>query len=73
MEEITFSLTEDYIEMLKLLKVTNVCSSGGEAKMLISEGLVRYNGSVDERKRLKVRVGDEVIFDESVRIKVIQG
>ena len=59
-----FTLDTDYIEMVKLLKLTGLCESGGAAKMAIAAGLVEYNGKVDYRKRLKVRKGDRVEFDE---------
>ena len=71
METIQFQLEGEYIEMVKLLKVTNVCSTGGEAKIMIMDEVVTYNGEIDTRKRLKVRKGDVVVFDEQVKIEVI--
>lgn len=65
-----FTLESDYIEMVKLLKITGLCDSGGDAKMVIADGLVEYNGKVDYRKRLKVRKGDRVKFEDNV-IEVI--
>jgi ribosome-associated protein len=44
--------------------------TGGEAQIVVSEGLVKYNGQVDHRKRLKVRQGDVVEFDNN-KIMVI--
>jgi len=63
---INFSLKKDqeYIELYKLLKVTDLCNSGAEAKMFIADGEVLYNNEVDTRKRLKVRVGDVITFNE---------
>ncbi len=66
MNAIEFKIEGDYIEMIKLLKATNLCSSGGEAKMVVTEGLVKYNGVVDLRMRLKVRVGDQVEYEENI-------
>jgi len=71
METIQFQLEGEYIEMVKLLKVTNVCSTGGEAKIMIMDEVVTYNGEIDTRKRLKVRKGDVVVFDEQLKIEVI--
>ena len=48
-----FELEEDFIELFKLLKVTGVAESGGQAKMLIEEGVVKRNGEVELRKRAK--------------------
>jgi ribosome-associated protein len=45
-------------------------STGGEAQLVVTDGLVLYNGEVDYRKRLKVRKGDVVEFDGH-KIKVV--
>ncbi len=67
---IEFKLEGAYIPMIQLLKVTDMVSSGGEAQVVVTEGLVKYNGAIDFRKRLKVKVGDIVEF-EGKKIKVI--
>ena len=48
------------IELYKLLKFENLVQSGGEAKLLISEGYVRVNGEVETRKGKKIFEGDVV-------------
>jgi len=53
----------DYIELHSLLKVTGLCESGGVAKLLIADGLVRVDGAVETRKRCKIRAGQTVDFD----------
>lgn len=59
----------DYIELCDLLKVTGLCSSGGEAKYLIAEGEVQVNGALETRKRCKLRSGAVVRFaDEAIRV-----
>ncbi len=66
---IEFPLQTEYIHLIQLLKVTDLVASGGEAQMVVVEGLVQYNGAVDYRKRLKVRVGDTVTFDmQTIRV-----
>jgi ribosome-associated protein len=60
---ITFAIDGEYIEMVKLLKATGLCSTGGEAKVMVTEGQVKYNGVADTRKRLKVRKGDKVEYN----------
>jgi ribosome-associated protein len=59
---IRFKLTGDYIPMIQLLKATNLVQTGGEAQIVVTQGEVKYNGNVDTRKRLKVKVGDKVEF-----------
>lgn len=53
----------EYIELNNLLKVTGQCSSGGAAKMAISEGLVRVDGEVERRRRCKIRPGQTVEYE----------
>lgn len=60
---IEFKLEGEFIPMIQLLKATGLVQTGGEAQIVVSEGLVKYNGEVDFRKRLKVKVGDHVEFD----------
>jgi len=65
-----FKLEGEFIPMIQLLKAANLVQSGGEAQIVVEAGLVKYNGSVDLRKRLKVRCGDIVEF-KGQKIKVV--
>lgn len=57
------------IELAKLLKYENLVATGGEAKLLITEGHVRVNGEVETRKGKKINVGDVVsLGNESIKI-----
>ena len=59
------------IELYKILKFDNMVQSGGEAKFVIAEGLVRVNGEVETRKRRKIISGDIIEFEgEKIRIIV---
>ncbi len=64
-----FELRTEYIELNKLLKIMNWVGSGGQANQVIEEGLVEVNGSVELRKRNKLRDGDLVVFQGN-RVKV---
>jgi ribosome-associated protein len=59
----TFRIEGEYIELIKLLKVTGLCSSGGMAKIVTSEGKVKVNGAVELRKRCKILKGQRVEFE----------
>ncbi|ATP55390.1 RNA-binding protein [Pedobacter ginsengisoli] len=59
---IQFKLEGEFIPLIQLLKATALVQSGGEAQTVVEDGLVKYNGKVDYRKRLKVRVGDVIDF-----------
>lgn len=59
---IQFKLEGEFIPLISLLKATGSVQSGGEAQTVVEDGLVKYNGVVDYRKRLKVRAGDKIDF-----------
>ena len=63
MKEISFELTGEYIELIQLLKATRIAQSGAEAKIFVEAGLVMLNGTLESRKRAKVRVGDKVLVE----------
>jgi len=58
-----YKINGEYITLIQLLKALNWVENGGEAQAVVTEGLVRYNGQIDHRKRLKLRSGDVVEFD----------
>jgi len=55
--------SREFIELCDLLKIKGLCASGGVAKVVISEGLVKVDGKVELRKRCKIRAGQVVEFD----------
>jgi len=74
MKEIEFVLRpeDEYIELIKLLKLQSVAQTGGHAKMMVEEGSVVVDGVVEYRKRNKLRAGAVVeVAEEGVRILVL--
>lgn len=68
MKEVTIS--NESIELYKLLKLEGLASSGGEAKSVIAEGRVTVNGAVETRKRKKITAGTIVEFEgEQLRVE----
>ncbi|MDB4533354.1 RNA-binding S4 domain-containing protein [Vicingaceae bacterium] len=65
MNHLEFSLSSEYIELIKLLKLLNLVESGADAKIVVEEGLVKYNDEIEFRKRKKLRSGDVVEFNNS--------
>lgn len=53
-------ITHAPVELYKVLKFENFASSGGEAKHMIADGLIRVNGRVETRKRKKILPGDVI-------------
>jgi ribosome-associated protein len=60
---IEFELKGDYIPLIQLLKAANLVATGGEAQIVVAQGQVKYNGTVDYRKRLKVKQRDVVEYN----------
>ena len=63
-------IKDEFIKLCQLLKLAGLVSSGVEAKIVIAEGEVKYNGEVEIRRGKKVYPGDIVEFDGE-EIKVI--
>ena len=51
------------IELCQFLKFGGLTGTGGEAKQVISQGLVLLNGTVETQKRKKLLAGDQVSYD----------
>ena len=58
-------ITEEPVELCRILKFENMVASGGEAKHVIAEGLVKVNGEVETRKRKKIFSGDIIEFNNT--------
>lgn len=55
----------EYIKLDQLLKFAGVVSNGGEAKMLIAEGIVKVNGETELRRGRKLRINDVVVYENN--------
>ena len=56
----------EFIKLDSLLKYAGLCMTGGEAKTLIEEGIVLFNGEVCTMRGKKVRPGDEVALGDTL-------
>lgn len=54
------------VELYKILKFENIASSGGEAKFMIADGLVKVNGVIETQKRKKIYPGDRITINDLV-------
>ena len=62
-------IREEFVELFKILKFEGLVMTGGEAKNVIAEGLVRVNGEMEIRKSKKIVAGDIIEFHrEKMRI-----
>ena len=58
----TVQITQEPVELYKILKFEGLVASGGEAKSVIAEGQVSVNGNIETRKRNKIVSGDIIEF-----------
>lgn len=58
----TIKISTEFIKLQDLLKFASLVGTGGEAKQLIQEGYVIYNGEVCTMRGKKVRPGDRVVL-----------
>jgi ribosome-associated protein len=58
-----FVISGEYIELNKLLKVSGLCDTGGQAKIIIEEESVTVNGEIETRKRRKISSGMVVKYN----------
>ena len=56
----TIEITTEYIKLQDLLKLAGLTYTGGEAKVMVQEGLVKVNGEVCTMRGKKIRPGDRV-------------
>ncbi len=59
----TIEITTEYIKLQDLLKIAGLTYTGGEAKVMVQEGLVTVNGEVCTMRGRKIRPGDTVEFE----------
>ncbi|RDY23424.1 S4 domain-containing protein YaaA [Romboutsia maritimum] len=63
-------IDSEYIKLDQFLKLVDLASTGGHAKFLIQEGVVKVNGEVETRRGKKLRSGD-IVEVEGNKIKVV--
>ncbi len=56
-------IRDEFIRLDSVLKFSGVIGTGGQAKMVIQDGLVLVNGEVCTMRGKKLRQGDTVEFD----------
>ena len=59
----------DFIKLDQFLKFENIAGSGGEAKNMIMDGLVKVNGNTEKARGKKLRKGDVIeVFGEEIKL-----
>ena len=71
MQKAEVVIDTEYISMDKLLKFSGIADTGGQAFLMIEDGIVTLNGVIVTEKRKKVRPGDVVNIDNQVELTVV--
>lgn len=71
MQQVTFELIGEFVELNQLLKLSGLCESGGAGKNIVASGDVRVDGKPELRKTAKIRAGQVVELGD-VRITVVE-
>jgi ribosome-associated protein len=56
----------EYITLGQLLKMTNIISSGAEAKTAVKEMMIFVNGQKEDRRGRKLYTGDVIDVDKKI-------
>lgn len=63
-------IDSEFIKLDQFLKLVDIASTGGHAKFLIQEGLVKVNGEIETRRGKKLRP-DDIVEVEGNTIKIL--
>lgn len=58
------SIDTEFIKLDQFLKYVSVVQTGGQAKMMISEGIIKVNGEVALERGRKIRKNDIVEIED---------
>jgi ribosome-associated protein len=53
---------EEFILLQSLLKISELCETGGDAKIAITSGKVKVDGVTETRRGKKIRAGQTVFY-----------
>ncbi len=68
MQQETFKINGDFIELIGLLKALGIAETGGHAKAIVEDEVVIRNGELETRKRAKLIPGDIIEIAGEMRI-----
>ena len=66
-------ITQQPVELYKILKFEGLVGSGGEAKSVIDQQLVKVNNEMETRRRKKMLAGDTMEFAGEIYRLVLKG
>ena len=70
MKKDNITITTEFIKLDSLLKFANAVATGGEAKQIVQDGLVKVNGETCTMRGKKIRPRDVVEVDGQLELTV---
>lgn len=58
-------INSEFIKLDQALKLGELVESGGHAKIVIQDGLIKVNGIVENQRGKKIKVGDIIEFEKN--------
>ncbi len=66
-------MPEKSIQLDQFLKLNDIVSTGGQAKLLIQRGEVKLNGVIETRRKKKLYDGDIIeLFEQSWVVEFVE-
>ena len=70
MLKVQIAILTEFITMDKLLKFSGVADTGGQAFLMVEDGIIKLNGKLVTEKRKKVFPGDVVNIDNQIELTI---
>lgn len=70
MQKETVAIITEFITMDKLLKFSGIADTGGQAFLMVEDGIVKLNGKLVTEKRKKVFPGDVVNIEDQIELTI---
>ena len=70
MQKEQIAIITEFITMDKLLKFSGVADTGGQAFLMVEDGIIQLNGKIVTEKRKKVFPGDIVNIDNQIELTI---
>ena len=70
MQKEQIAIITEFITMDKLLKFSGVADTGGQAFLMVEDGIIKLNGKLVTEKRKKVFPGDIVNIDNQIELPI---
>lgn len=71
MQKEEIAIKTEFITMDTLLEFSGVADTGGQAFLMVEDGIIKLNGKLVTEKRKKVFPGDVVNIDDQIELTII--